>query len=256
MTVLNQYLAAICTRDPISSRIRGLPPNAFLQQNRSWLDCIEYLYTQFALAGLHACPEHARPSGSIQTWSLDHKIPYYQFAFRELFWPGQGMWTSCCSSNSSRSRTKNHLQCLYSCQLMPPPSCIWLMCPQRGGALFPVPTKRWSLGESSLASLRSCDRPLRPCGKGATGALRASRESHREQVAAEAQRTWADAQRATAALRKDRGFGAANGKGKGRDGCFNCGANHFARDCPDRRHPGAHFGKSQGQVRQPHGWRL
>ena len=62
-----------------------------------------------------------------------------------------------------------------------------------------------------------------------------------ESLALEAQRTWADAQRATQALRKDRGFGAGGGASHGK--CFNCGGDHFVRDCPDRRHPGKSGGK-------------
>ena len=54
-----------------------------------------------------------------------------------------------------------------------------------------------------------------------------------EQLAQEAQRTWVQAKQATAALHRDRGFG----KGKSPIKCFNCGGNHMARDCPDRRHP-------------------
>ncbi|CAE7645969.1 unnamed protein product [Symbiodinium sp. KB8] len=55
-----------------------------------------------------------------------------------------------------------------------------------------------------------------------------------EGLAAEAQRTWAEAQRATQALRKDRGFGAMAAQGPG-GGCFLCGGSHFARDCPRRQ---------------------
>ncbi|CAE7206830.1 unnamed protein product [Symbiodinium sp. CCMP2592] len=63
-----------------------------------------------------------------------------------------------------------------------------------------------------------------------------------ESLAAEATRTWTEAQRATQALRRDRGFGmpsnsAATGK------CFLCGGNHFARECPDRFHQGSKGGK-------------
>ena len=54
-----------------------------------------------------------------------------------------------------------------------------------------------------------------------------------ESLALEAQRTWADAQRATQALKRDRGFGAPSVKGAGGNGkCFACGGNHFTRDCP------------------------
>ena len=65
-----------------------------------------------------------------------------------------------------------------------------------------------------------------------------------ESLALEANRTWAEAQRATQALRRDRGFGAVVSKGSGK--CFNCGGNHFARNCPDRRHP--NFGKGKGKA--------
>ncbi|CAE7510524.1 unnamed protein product [Symbiodinium sp. CCMP2592] len=54
-----------------------------------------------------------------------------------------------------------------------------------------------------------------------------------EGLAAEAQRTWAEAQRATQALRKDRGFGAMSAQGPS-GGCYLCGGPHFSRDCPRR----------------------
>ena len=51
----------------------------------------------------------------------------------------------------------------------------------------------------------------------------------------QAQRSWAEAQRATAALRRDRGFGQ---QGSCSDiKCYICNGNHFARNCPDRMHP-------------------
>ena len=54
-----------------------------------------------------------------------------------------------------------------------------------------------------------------------------------ESLALEAQRTWSDAQKATQALRRDRGFGAMGSKGASSGGkCFACGGNHFIRDCP------------------------
>ena len=58
-----------------------------------------------------------------------------------------------------------------------------------------------------------------------------------EGLAMEAQRSWAEAQRATQALRKDRGFGHVIGGGKGSSPtkCWTCGGPHFSRDCPDRR---------------------
>ena len=69
-----------------------------------------------------------------------------------------------------------------------------------------------------------------------------------ESFALDAQRTWADAQRATQALRKDRGFGMVSSPtGQGTVKCFVCGGSHFARDCPDKRHPGFHKGGFKGK---------
>ncbi|OLP94250.1 Copia protein [Symbiodinium microadriaticum] len=66
-------------------------------------------------------------------------------------------------------------------------------------------------------------------------------EAIAENLAMEANRTWTEAQRATQALRRDRGFGAVTlgkgGKHPGATKCFVCGGPHMARDCPDRRHP-------------------
>ena len=61
----------------------------------------------------------------------------------------------------------------------------------------------------------------------------------------EARRTWSQAQQATATLKRDRGFGQFSSAGKGKGKCFQCGGDHFARDCPDRLHPRARkgFGK-------------
>ncbi|CAE7561074.1 unnamed protein product [Symbiodinium sp. CCMP2592] len=67
-----------------------------------------------------------------------------------------------------------------------------------------------------------------------------------ESLAAEAHRTWAEAQRATQALRKDRGFGAVMQKGSGK--CFNCGGSHFARDCPHPDRRGLGYGKGKGKA--------
>ncbi|CAE7227902.1 GIP [Symbiodinium sp. CCMP2456] len=72
-----------------------------------------------------------------------------------------------------------------------------------------------------------------------------------ETLAVEAQRTWADAQRATQAIRRDRGFGAASTSPGANGTCFQCGGNHFARDCPQRRSFGGKghgkgFGKCKG----------
>lgn len=70
-------------------------------------------------------------------------------------------------------------------------------------------------------------------------------------LAAEANRTWSEAQRATAALRRDRGFGAppAGGgrKGDSKGPCFICGAyGHLSRDCPDRHAPKG-YGKGKSR---------
>ena len=57
-----------------------------------------------------------------------------------------------------------------------------------------------------------------------------------ESLAMEAQRTWSEAQKATAALRRDRGFGHVKGGGRS-EGCFICGSSsHYAKECPDRNH--------------------
>ena len=86
-----------------------------------------------------------------------------------------------------------------------------------------------------------------PEDPGAAAKLQEAQQAERvaESLAAEAHRTWTEAQRATQALRKDRGFGAVLQPGGGAK-CFNCGGNHFARDCPDRRHP-SFGGKSKGK---------
>ncbi|CAE7800179.1 unnamed protein product [Symbiodinium sp. CCMP2592] len=64
-----------------------------------------------------------------------------------------------------------------------------------------------------------------------------------EALAMEAQRTWSQAQKATQALRKDRGFGAVTGRPQPNDGrCFSCGGPHLLRDCPDLR-----FRKGKGK---------
>ena len=71
-----------------------------------------------------------------------------------------------------------------------------------------------------------------------------------EQLALEAKRTWAEAQRTTQQMKRDRGFGhvavASSVK------CFNCGGNHFARDCPDRRHPPYPGGKGSSKGKFAH----
>ncbi|CAE7327870.1 unnamed protein product, partial [Symbiodinium necroappetens] len=55
-------------------------------------------------------------------------------------------------------------------------------------------------------------------------------------------RTWSEAQCATQALRRDRGFGLPSNASSGK--CFICGGNHFARECQDRAHQGGKGGKS------------
>ncbi|CAE7893849.1 unnamed protein product, partial [Symbiodinium necroappetens] len=64
-----------------------------------------------------------------------------------------------------------------------------------------------------------------------------------ETLALEAQRTWSEAQRATQALKRDRGFGAPPSTGMK---CFSCGGPHLLRDCP-RRAGGYNKGKSKGK---------
>ncbi|CAE7295575.1 GIP [Symbiodinium sp. CCMP2592] len=83
--------------------------------------------------------------------------------------------------------------------------------------------------------------------------LREAQQAERvaESLAAEANRTWADAQRATQALRRDRGFGAQNpGAGAGPK-CYACGGSHFLRDCPQRR-PGSFNGYGKGKSKNYH----
>ena len=78
-------------------------------------------------------------------------------------------------------------------------------------------------------------------------------EKEAESLALQAQRTWVEAQRATAALRRDRGFGQSkNGAaGKGTSGCFICGGDHGWRECPDRHHPSNFKGKGFGFKGRP-----
>ena len=71
-----------------------------------------------------------------------------------------------------------------------------------------------------------------------------------EQLAAEARRTWQEAQKTTQQLKRDRGFGHVNTVNNGR--CFNCGGNHLVRDCPDRRHGNYPKGKFSGKGKGMH----
>ena len=74
-----------------------------------------------------------------------------------------------------------------------------------------------------------------------------------ESLAMEAQRTWSEAQKATAALRRDRGFGHVKGGGRS-EGCFICGSSsHYAKECPDRNHPSMLKGRSKGKY-SPNGY--
>ena len=71
-----------------------------------------------------------------------------------------------------------------------------------------------------------------------------------ESLLADAQRTWTEAQRATQALRRDRGFGQHVGPQSHqvpRGPCFICHGPHHARECPDRSHPGYHNSKGYGK---------
>ena len=63
-----------------------------------------------------------------------------------------------------------------------------------------------------------------------------------ESLAAEAARTWSEAQHATQALRRGCGFGLPSNASSGKS--FLSGGNHFARECPDRAHQGGKGGKS------------
>ena len=65
------------------------------------------------------------------------------------------------------------------------------------------------------------------------------------QEALAADRSWSQAQRTSQMIRKDRGFGQS-GQSSSHRGCFNCGGNHLARDCPDRHAP-PHKGKGYGK---------
>ena len=68
--------------------------------------------------------------------------------------------------------------------------------------------------------------------KALTEAMEAEHQA--EALAMEARRTWSQAQQASQRLKKDTGMGAT--------GCFLCGGNHLAKDCPDRMHPPFHQG--------------
>ncbi|CAE7462825.1 GIP [Symbiodinium sp. CCMP2592] len=63
-----------------------------------------------------------------------------------------------------------------------------------------------------------------------------------EQLAVEARRSWTEAQKATQALRRDRGFGANASMASG-PRCYNCNGPHLLRDCPQQ----SWKGRSKGQ---------
>ena len=87
--------------------------------------------------------------------------------------------------------------------------------------------------------------------KALTEAMEAEHQA--EALAMEARRTWSQAQQASQRLKKDTGMGAT--------GCFLCGGNHLAKDCPDRMHPSFQKGSkgvwqklvSRGTRVLPHG---
>ncbi|CAE7822031.1 unnamed protein product, partial [Symbiodinium sp. CCMP2456] len=71
-------------------------------------------------------------------------------------------------------------------------------------------------------------------------------EQMAESLAIEAQRTWSEAQRATQALRRDRGFGAPGASNMTK--CYICGGPHFMKDCP-RNSGGSPKGKMKGKAK-------
>ena len=93
-----------------------------------------------------------------------------------------------------------------------------------------------ALSESPAAASDDADKHDDDEGdKALAEAMEAERQA--EALAMEARRTWSQAQQASQRLKKDRGFGAT--------GCFLCGGNHLAKDCPDRMHPS--FQKGSGR---------
>ena len=108
------------------------------------------------------------------------------------------------------------------------------------------PAEHWDWWQDEWAA--AAEAPATLAGADDDGASEKLKEAQKaeqvaESLAAEANRTWSEAQKATQALRRDRGFGAVNmTKGGNAPKCFNCGGNHFVRECPDRRHPGFHKG--------------
>ena len=68
--------------------------------------------------------------------------------------------------------------------------------------------------------------------------------SEGSQDAMAADRSWSQAQRTSQQIRKDRGFGQSSNPSS--TGCFVCGGNHRARDCPDKNAP-SNKGKGYGK---------
>ena len=88
--------------------------------------------------------------------------------------------------------------------------------------------------------------PDDPQDKELQDSLQAEKEA--EGLATQAQRTWSEAQRATAAIRRDRGFGQQRPSSSNEIRCFRCGGSHLARDCTDRGFPkGKGYGGGKGK---------
>eukprot|EP00439_Symbiodinium_sp_Y106_P001694 s8914_g1.t1 len=89
----------------------------------------------------------------------------------------------------------------------------------------------WEADEWSRESQEGMQVAAEPTDPETQDKLREAQQAERvaESLAAEANRTWADAQKATQALRRDRGFGAhSSGSGAGPK-CYGCGGSHFGK---------------------------
>ena len=102
----------------------------------------------------------------------------------------------------------------------------------------------WDWSEAHAAEKDHDDQALTPEEE---ASLKEAQQAEKmaESLAIEAQRSWTEAQRATAALRRDRGFGQHAQQQRGP--CWICNGPHFHRDCPDRNHPQRFKGKSKGK---------
>ena len=135
-------------------------------------------------------------------------------------------------------------------------------------AYYQEPEEEWWDGQWDSAETQSIHAMDNPDDEDPRLREAQQAEQVAESLAAEAQRTWTEAQKATAALRKDRGFGAVLQKG-GSSKCFVCGGPHFARECPRRMAKGKgksmygyyyedfafNKGKSKGKGKpRPKGW--